>query len=151
MADGDEVIRDIDTDEQAATAKRRAGLRPDERDPDEPNRGPAAGAGDRHMQGAPGGGLASGGLAGANVGDGSPDDADIERGFGSGLDDDSGDRDFEEKEPAAGRGGGAVGGTPANKRGKARGAGPGIHPASGHRGGDGSTVGSPPRQSPTPQ
>ena len=149
MPDGDEVIRNVGPDD--TQPKRRAGLRPDERDPDEPHRGPAAGAGDQHMQGAPAGGLASGGLAGSNAGDGSTDDVDIESGFGVGIDDDSGDRSFQENEPAAGRRGGAVGGTPANKRAEPTTIGRGIHPASGHRGGDGSTIGSPPSQSPTPQ
>ncbi len=102
------------------------------------------------MQGAPAGGMASGGLGGTNAGDGSADDVDIESGFGVGIDDDSGDRDFDEREPGAGRRGGAVGGTPANKRAEPS-SGRGIHPASGHRGGDGSTIGSPPGRSPTPQ
>ncbi len=149
MPDGDEVIRNIHPDD--IPTHRRAGLRPDERDPDEPKRGPGAGGGERHMQGAPGGGMASGGLAGTNAGDGSTDDVDIESGFGVGFEDDSGDRDFTENEPAAGRSGGAVGGTPANKRAEPTTVGRGINPASGHRGGDGSTIGSPPTRSPTPQ
>jgi hypothetical protein len=148
MPDGDEVIRDVSPDERRM--QKRAGLRPDERDPDEPHRGPGAGAGDQHLQGAPGGGTARGGLGGTNLGDGTADDVEIERGLGVGIEDDSGDRDFEENEPAAGRGGGAVGGTPANKRAEPSTRGRGIHPASGRRGGDGSTVGSPPSRSPTP-
>jgi hypothetical protein len=44
-----------------------------------------------------------------------------------------------------------VGGTPANKRAEPSNRGRGIQPASGHRGGDGSTIGSPPGRSPTPQ
>jgi hypothetical protein len=43
-----------------------------------------------------------------------------------------------------------VGGTPANKRAEPGTRGRGIQPASGHRGGDGSTIGSPPSRSPTP-
>jgi hypothetical protein len=148
MADGDEVIRNKKP--HGRSDQRRAGLMPDERDPDEPHRGPGAGAGDQHMQGAAGGGLASGGLAGTNKGDGSTDDVDIESGFGVGIDDDSGDRDFVENQPAGGRSGGAVGGTPANKRAEPSTIGKGINPASGHRGGDGGTIGSPPSQSPTP-
>ena len=149
MPDGDEVIRGVNPDPESE--RKRAGLRPDERDPEEPHRGPSSGAGDQHMQGAPGGGMASGGLAGTNAGDGSADDVDIESGFGVGIEDDSGDRDFEENEPAAGRRGGAVGGTPTNKRAEPSTRGRGIQPASGHRGGDGSTIGSPPARSPTPQ
>jgi hypothetical protein len=66
------------------------------------------------------------------------------------MEDDSGDREFIENEPAAGMSGGAVGGTPANKRTEPSTRGRGIHPASGHRGGDGGTIGSPPDRSPTP-
>ncbi len=149
MPDGDEVIRNIEPDDSGS--RKRAGLRPDERDPAEPARGPGKGGGDRQMQGSPGGGLASGGLAGTNSGDGSTDDVDIESGFGSGVYDDSGDRVFVENEPASGRSGGAVGGTPANKRAEPNTRGRGIHPASGGHGGDGGTVGSPPGRSPTPQ
>jgi hypothetical protein len=151
MPDGDEVLTEFDLDEHPTG--RRAGLRPDERDPDEPRSadGAQAGASDRHMQGAPAGGSASGGLAGTNSGDGSTDDVDIESGHGVGIDDDSGDRDFSENEPASGISGGAVGGTPANKRAEPSTRGRGIHPASGHRGGDGGTIGSPPDRSATPQ
>jgi hypothetical protein len=119
MPDGDEVIRDFD--ENTRPLSRRAGLRPDERDPDEAAHGPGEGAGDRHMQGAAAGGSAVGGLAGTNSGDGSTDDVDIERGHGIGFDDHTGDRDSSESEPTAGI-----------------------------SGGDGGTVGSPPEQSPTP-
>jgi hypothetical protein len=133
MPDGDEVIRNIDRSDNSQ--RRRAGLRPDERDPDEPPGTMPEENADRHMQGAAGGGLASGGLAGTNARDGSTDDVDIESGFGVGIDDTSGDRDFVENEPAAGQSGGAVGGTAANKRAEPTTIGRGINPASGHRGG----------------
>jgi RNA polymerase-binding transcription factor DksA len=72
---------------------------------------------DVHAVGTPGGGTARGGLAGTNVGRGSPRGAKLEKAMGSGkFDADQGDD--EEEVPAAysGRAGGAVGGTPANKR-----------------------------------
>jgi hypothetical protein len=70
---------------------------------------------DRGATGTPGGGLAAGGLAGTNFGDGSPDDADLEDAMSTGLHDHSGDSE-ESDEPQSGRAGGAVGGTPAGKR-----------------------------------
>jgi len=79
---------------------RRAGQRPDELLPDE-NSGVLQ-KGDE-ATGSPGGGVASAGLAGLPQADGSPGDAEL--------------TDIEnESEPQAGRSGGAVGGTPANKR-----------------------------------
>lgn len=69
---------------------------------------------DTHAAGTPGGGSAVGGLAGTNVGSGAPDGADLESAMGSGTFDDD---DIEADLPAeAGHTGGAVGGTPANKR-----------------------------------
>lgn len=71
---------------------------------------------DIHAAGTPGGGTAVGGLAGTNVGDGDPGSADLQNAMGSGtFDDDSGD-DEDELPAEAGSSGGAVGGTPANKR-----------------------------------
>jgi len=97
------------------------------------------GARDPHAAGTPGGGTAHGGLAGTNVGDGSPDNADLEDALGSGIHDTA----DEERSgpPYAGPAGGAVGGTPAEKR--ARG---GRHPAhreerASHRGD--TTIGAP--------
>jgi hypothetical protein len=87
--------------------------RPDEVPPNQ--RGPAgSSAGDRHAAGSPMGGSAAGGLGGTNVGHGDPDNANIDAAGGGGdferqLDDD-------EEQAYAGRSGGAVGGTPANKR-----------------------------------
>jgi hypothetical protein len=73
----------------------------------------AHGRADIHAAGTPGGGTAVGGLAGTNIGDGSPDDVDLEDALGSGIH----DQDNEEEEEAySGPSGGAVGGTPANRR-----------------------------------
>jgi RNA polymerase-binding transcription factor DksA len=76
---------------------------------------------DVHAAGTPGGGTAVGGLAGTNVGGGSPAGANLEDAMGSGNFDaeDDGDEDEEELPAYSGRSGGAVGGTPANKRAKA--------------------------------
>jgi RNA polymerase-binding transcription factor DksA len=72
---------------------------------------------DLHAVGTPGGGTAVGGLAGTNVGDGDPADAALEEAMGSGNFDvtDEGDRPAIE-DAYSGPAGGAVGGTPANKR-----------------------------------
>jgi len=40
---------------------------------------------DTHAAGTPGGGTAAGGLAGTNIDDGSPDNADLEGALGSGI------------------------------------------------------------------
>jgi len=74
---------------------------------------------DVHAAGTPGGGTAVGGLAGTNVGEGDPTDANLEAAMGSSEFDvevatDAGEE--EEPEAFSGPHGGAVGGTPANKR-----------------------------------
>lgn len=79
---------------------------------------------DRHAAGTPGGGSSMGGLAGTNVGAGGPDGPDLEGAMGSGTLDQPSDDDitpgenFQDEESAgySGPAGGAVGGTPANKR-----------------------------------
>jgi RNA polymerase-binding transcription factor DksA len=74
---------------------------------------------DVQAAGAPGGGSARGGLAGTNIGGGSPRGAKLERTMGSGRHDSQDPSDeSEEDSPNAysGRSSGAVGGTPANKR-----------------------------------
>src|SRR5437660_4475807 len=71
---------------------------------------PGSPLGDRHAAGTPGGGTEIGGLGGTNIGEGSPDDADLERAMGTGVADDDTE---EEGPPYAGPSGGAVGGTPA--------------------------------------
>lgn len=85
--------------------------------------------GDTHAAGTPGGGTAVGGLAGTNVGGGNPSNANLEQAMGSGNFDAAAPANDEEDEPEAfaGPAGGAVGGTPANKR--ARG---GITPPKGN-------------------
>lgn len=74
--------------------------------------------GDSHAAGTPGGGTAVGGLAGTTIGGGSPDGADLEDAMGSGTADhaDPGDEGEDEPDAYSGPSGGAVGGTPANKR-----------------------------------
>jgi RNA polymerase-binding transcription factor DksA len=76
--------------------------------------------GDVHAVGEPGGGTSIGGLAGTNEGRGEPMLGELEEAMGSGNFDISDARDDDPDEPRSGRGGGAVGGTPANKRGKAK-------------------------------
>jgi RNA polymerase-binding transcription factor DksA len=70
---------------------------------------------DTHAAGTPGGGTGLGGLAGTNAGDGDPSGAGLERAMGS-SDFDVADEADEEGEAYSGPSGGAVGGTPANKR-----------------------------------
>jgi DnaK suppressor protein len=76
--------------------------------------------GDVHAAGEAGGGTSLGGLAGTNMGHGDPVLGEIEEATGSGNFDVSDARDDDPDEPRSGRGGGAVGGTPANKRTKAK-------------------------------
>jgi len=87
--------------------------RPDELPPNQRGQ-PGSGAGDRHAAGAPMGGSAIGGLGGTNIGRGDPADANIDAAEGSGEFDRTIDADQEAA--YSGRDGGAVGGTPANKR-----------------------------------
>lgn len=85
-----------------------------------------AAGGDSHAAGTPGGGTAVGGLAGTNVGAGEPEDADLESAMGSGTFDAAieGEQAPAQRKTAeegesggySGHSGGAVGGTPANKR-----------------------------------
>lgn len=72
------------------------------------------GHGDSHAAGTPGGGTAVGGLAGTNIGSGSPDGTGLEDAMGSGNFDAK--LDNNDPEIYSGASGGAVGGTPANKR-----------------------------------
>jgi RNA polymerase-binding transcription factor DksA len=74
---------------------------------------------DIQAAGTPGGGSARGGLAGTNVGGGSPRGAKLGRTMGSGrhdTDDPAGEGEEDSPRAFSGRSGGAVGGTPANKR-----------------------------------
>jgi RNA polymerase-binding transcription factor DksA len=81
--------------------------------------------GDVHAAGTPGGGTEVGGLAGTNVGSGAPAGVALEEAMGRGdfdADAQAGD-DADEPDAESGPSGGAVGGTPANKRSKAGGSG----------------------------
>jgi hypothetical protein len=71
---------------------------------------------DIHAAGTPGGGTSMGGLAGTNIDDGSPDNADLEDALGSGIHDNEGAEETGGEVPYAGHAGGAVGGSPANSR-----------------------------------
>ncbi len=71
-------------------------------------------AGDIYAAGTPGGGAASGGLAGTNVGHGDPEGVDLEDALGNGEEDTAGED--EDARAFSGHAGGAVGGTPAEKR-----------------------------------
>jgi DnaK suppressor protein len=74
---------------------------------------------DKHAAGTPGGGSSAGGLAGTNSATGDPDIPDLNKAMGSGnfdVEADKGDKDEESPEAYSGPAGGAVGGTPANKR-----------------------------------
>ena len=94
---------------------------------------------DRYAVGTPGGGTASGGLGGTNVGEGEPDNADLEAEMGSGL----AEAEEDEADEAAAYGGpsgGAVGGSPAEGRARGGHVRGGIAPGGTHRGD--STIGS---------
>lgn len=71
---------------------------------------------DIHAAGTAGGGTAEGGLAGTNIAEGDPDNADLEDAMGSSTHDVAIEADDEETVPYSGPAGGAVGGTPAGKR-----------------------------------
>ena len=63
-----------------------------------------------------GGGTAIGGLAGTNIGEGDPDDGDLEEAMGSGNYDQALDDDHEDTTAYSGPAGGAVGGAVADLR-----------------------------------
>jgi len=85
-------------------SSRRAGQLPDELLPSENSDAPQKGD---EATGSPAGGISSSGLAGLPDGDGSPGDVEL--------------TDVEdESEPQSGADGGAIGGTPANKRSSSR-------------------------------
>ena len=74
-------------------------------------------ANDLHASGTPGGGSGIGGLAGSNSGDGEPDDEALESAMGSGSFDVADESDVPAPDDAySGPSGGAIGGSPANKR-----------------------------------
>jgi hypothetical protein len=114
MANTDpDFLRDVEM--SISNEPRRAGLRDDERDPDQPPEAPGSAGGGKNMAGLPDGGLAGGGLSGMNKGDGSVNANELEDGYGAGIYDHGGDHD-EGGPPYAGPSGGAVGGSPAEKR-----------------------------------
>jgi len=79
--------------------------------------------GDVHAAGTPGGGTSVGGLGGTNVGEGTTVGVNLEEAMGRGDADANADADTDEaddSEAQAGHSGGAVGGTPANKRARAQ-------------------------------
>ena len=131
---------------------RRAGLRPDERDPEETAGPPGSAGGEENMSGTPGGGLAAGGLAGTNTPSGAVEGEvdQLSDAFGDGTQDFPGADEIGGGPPYAGHSGGAVGGTPAEKRAKGGRIPPGqgIAPRGEHRGD--STVGSDPSGPPQP-
>jgi hypothetical protein len=73
-------------------------------------------ANDEHAAGEPGGGGTTGGLAGANSGDGEPEISELQDEAGSGQFDVDESRDNPREAPRSGRAGGSIGGTPARKR-----------------------------------
>lgn len=143
---------DRDREEDEVRNSRRAGLRPDERDPDDPHGPPGSAGGEENMSGTPGGGMAAGGLAGANAPSGGVDDEvdALSDAFGDGTQDVPGLEENGGGPPYGGPSGGAVGGTPAEKRAKGGRIPPGqgIVPRGEHRGD--STVGSDPDRKPEP-
>jgi len=104
------------------------------------------GGGDIHAAGTPGGGTAWGGLAGTNVNDGDPDNADLEDAMGAGIHDTGEETEEEGAEPLSGATGGAVGGTPAGLRASGDNIHRGLAPGMSHRGD--STIGSSPDNAP---
>jgi RNA polymerase-binding transcription factor DksA len=72
--------------------------------------------GDVHAAGSAGGGTAVGGLAGTNIGEGDPDDGDLEEAMGSGNFDQALDDDHKDTSSYSGPSGGAVGGAVADRR-----------------------------------
>ncbi|HVW01763.1 MAG TPA: hypothetical protein VHB77_15535 [Planctomycetaceae bacterium] len=94
---------------------------------------------DRFAAGTPGGGTEVGGLAGTNVGDGDPDNADLETPMGTSVEEEE-----DAGPPYSGHAGGAVGGTPAQGRVTGGDAGDRIAPDGSHRGD--STIGGDPQR-----
>jgi RNA polymerase-binding transcription factor DksA len=87
--------------------------------PDQPytDAAPRRGAySDVHAAGTAGGGTAIGGLAGTNIGEGDPDEGNLEEAMGSGQYDQSLDEDHQDTSSYSGHSGGAVGGSVADGR-----------------------------------
>ena len=112
-------------------------------DRDERPGGPAhTPMGDRHAAGTPLGGSEFGGLGGTNIGDGAPENADLEGVMGSGVEEEELNEARDEGPPYSGSSGGAVGGTPAEGRSSGGRVHGGIKPGGVHRGD--STIGTDP-------
>ena len=109
-------------------------------DRDQPR--PSDAGDDPFAAGTPGGGTEVGGLAGTNIGDGAPGNADLEDVMGGSDFDADIQEDAESGGPYGGLSGGAVGGTPAEKRASGGNVHGGIAPGGTHRGD--STVGADP-------
>ncbi|MHB8900131.1 MAG: hypothetical protein ACYC6Y_15385 [Thermoguttaceae bacterium] len=109
---------DREKEAQKVLNGRRAGLRPDERDPDDPPGPAGSAAGGKNMSGIPPGGLAAGGLGGTNSPSGAIDGEvdELTNAYGDGTQDISGSEEIADDPPYSGPSGGAVGGTPAGKR-----------------------------------
>ncbi len=86
---------------------------------------------DIHAAGTAGGGTAIGGLAGTNIGEGDPDDGDLEEATGSGRYDQELEDDHEDTTSYSGPSGGAVGGSVADRRATGGKTGGGIAPRPG--------------------
>ena len=86
---------------------------------------------DIHAAGTAGGGTAIGGLAGTNIGEGDPDDGNLEEAMGSGNYDQALDDDHEDTSAYSGPTGGAVGGAIADLRATGGKTGGGIAPQPG--------------------
>jgi hypothetical protein len=111
----------------------------DERPDGKPRHTPAGA--DRYAAGTPGGGSAVGGLAGTNIDEGSPQNDDLEKHEGNGIEDNvPGEEDG--GPPYGGPSGGAVGGTPAGGRSRGGRTHGGLRPGGVHRGD--STIGTNP-------
>ncbi|MFO0958356.1 MAG: TraR/DksA C4-type zinc finger protein [Isosphaeraceae bacterium] len=98
-------------------------------DPDRPfTKGSRSDQDDVHAAGTAGGGTAIGGLAGTNIGEGDPDDGNLEDAMGSGHFDQQLDDDHEDTSTYSGPSGGAVGGAVADSRASGGKTGGGIAP-----------------------
>lgn len=75
---------------------------------------------DRYATGTAGGGTASGGLGGTNEGRGEPDISELSNAHANGGAELEEAYEEDDDDPRSGRAGGAVGGTPANKRSRSR-------------------------------
>jgi hypothetical protein len=106
----DQQQREDKLEEEALASRHR----PDERPPNAEPLPPGSAGGGVHATGSPGGGTAIGGMAGTNIGDSSVEEAELEEAHGSGNFDV--ELAAEDQPPYSGISGGAVGGTPAEKR-----------------------------------